>query len=718
MLAGYLPFDDDPANPEGDNINLLYKYIVSTPLTFPEYVTPHARDLLRRILVPDPRKRADLFEVARHSWLSEYAHVVSHVTSSTTTVGEIANATITSGRPSIRRSSFIPPHLANIISCISCTYQADLTSTDQQDAPLLARSASVREPTKTQPSNMSPVGGLSHQGKLDPEQSVDRTKPSRDKRRTVQVEYVAPQSQTVRGEGTPSIQSPATVGSTSAAAPSSSKTRARAGSEGPEGVRQASAAAAMSKPLPQEPSIADYSLPYHPGFSGSTKTQQRPSGPQQVMAPPTRPAKDVPRSTSDYLGFSGPLSTSTVARPTTGGSMSSAGRLPSRGNSYSQPLAPTVAATNAQGRLAQPKNGKQYNISGPIPQTEYYFQEGSMGRPSTQQYGQPVPLTSRQDQSRGHKRSNTLGSVFSRSGSFFGSRSQPPQEQIKPQQEKKYPPTSMKAPIASDSPRQSTDSRRSSSFGFGRKNSDLRKTGDSGKQEKPRRFSLLPASFSFKSFTGSAKDQSTENILPVSERRPSAVHQQPPTSRGQPRPSTMAYGRGQSQSNNPRKDESLPAGYDGYDGQRERARESSTQQARRSNAPSRSAPPTQQTSYGSPQYVSQQDPYAPIQVPVGQSYLLGESGTPTESEVSLGISQQRAPYPHGFGEYDDEPRPSIQQSRSGRGAGVLQKDNRRFADAYEQGQGGGHHAGSSGAAKRVMDFFRRRGKARAGDERV
>lgn len=97
MLAGYLPFDDDPANPEGDNINLLYKYIVSTPLTFPEYVTPHARDLLRRILVPDPRKRADLFEVARHSWLSDYAAIVSHVTSSTTTVGEIANAIVTSG---------------------------------------------------------------------------------------------------------------------------------------------------------------------------------------------------------------------------------------------------------------------------------------------------------------------------------------------------------------------------------------------------------------------------------------------------------------------------------------------------------------------------------------------------------------------------------------------------------------------------------------------
>ncbi|KPI37117.1 Fatty acyl-CoA synthetase and RNA processing-associated kinase 1 [Cyphellophora attinorum] len=78
MLAGYLPFDDDPANPEGDNINLLYKYITTTPLTFPEYVSPHARDLLRRILVPDPRKRADLFEVARHSWLTEYVAPQSH----------------------------------------------------------------------------------------------------------------------------------------------------------------------------------------------------------------------------------------------------------------------------------------------------------------------------------------------------------------------------------------------------------------------------------------------------------------------------------------------------------------------------------------------------------------------------------------------------------------------------------------------------------------
>ena len=124
MLAGYLPFDDDPANPEGDNINLLYKYITTTALTFPEYVTPHARDLLRRILVADPRQRADLFEVARHSWLSDFAHVVAQVTSSTTTVGEIANTTVTAGKASLLHSMFCS-RLCSESGCFACQNQAD-----------------------------------------------------------------------------------------------------------------------------------------------------------------------------------------------------------------------------------------------------------------------------------------------------------------------------------------------------------------------------------------------------------------------------------------------------------------------------------------------------------------------------------------------------------------------------------------------------------------
>lgn len=74
MLAGYLPFDDDPANPDGDNINLLYKYIVNTPLSFPDYISEEARDLLSIMLVPDPARRADLPTIMAHQWLAPYAH--------------------------------------------------------------------------------------------------------------------------------------------------------------------------------------------------------------------------------------------------------------------------------------------------------------------------------------------------------------------------------------------------------------------------------------------------------------------------------------------------------------------------------------------------------------------------------------------------------------------------------------------------------------------
>ncbi|KAJ9081356.1 hypothetical protein DSO57_1015438 [Entomophthora muscae] len=72
MLAGYLPFDDDPENPEGDNINLLYKYILSTPLSFPDYVGSDARDLLRRMLVPDPTKRCKVKDIMNHRWMSQF----------------------------------------------------------------------------------------------------------------------------------------------------------------------------------------------------------------------------------------------------------------------------------------------------------------------------------------------------------------------------------------------------------------------------------------------------------------------------------------------------------------------------------------------------------------------------------------------------------------------------------------------------------------------
>ncbi|KAJ1556397.1 hypothetical protein HK405_011230 [Cladochytrium tenue] len=66
MLCGYLPYDDDPENPDGDNINLLYKYILETSLDFPPHISEDAKSILSRMLVPDPRSRAKMPEVISH----------------------------------------------------------------------------------------------------------------------------------------------------------------------------------------------------------------------------------------------------------------------------------------------------------------------------------------------------------------------------------------------------------------------------------------------------------------------------------------------------------------------------------------------------------------------------------------------------------------------------------------------------------------------------
>lgn len=166
MVAGYLPFDDDPTNPKGvANINQLYKYIVSAPLTFPEHVTPHPRDLLRRILVPNPRKRADLFEIARHSWLSDYHHVVELITSNNTiTPVDIANPMVPSG--------------------------------GEQTTTSIIRSASVREPSKTQKAVLTTFGNLGgKETNLDQEEEP-RPRPRRDIKRRLSRSSISRRRQT------------------------------------------------------------------------------------------------------------------------------------------------------------------------------------------------------------------------------------------------------------------------------------------------------------------------------------------------------------------------------------------------------------------------------------------------------------------------------------------------------------------------------------------
>ncbi len=635
MLAGYLPFDDDPANPEGDNINLLYKYIVNTPLTFPEYVTPHARDLLRRILVPSPRKRADLFEVARHSWLNEYAHVVELITSTTTTTSEIQNTTVPA---------------------------------DDMDTAGLARSASVREPHKAKTPAVAAVGDLARkQGKVDAEEGAYSKQQKDNKRRTVQVEYVAPTTQTQRG-GEPSDIHGSPRG----------KTRARTSSQEPVEVQ---ASPQERVPTRDGPSSRD-------GYA-SSPSQMKPSSAhrnQNVPQPRTTPSRATAENA--YMTVSG----TTVPRPATGGSMNS--MTGSRAGvtaraSYGQPLPPAVADTNAHGSIQQPKGGaKNYVISNPIPQET---SDMDFGRPSItvpSKFAEVSGFNQGQKQSgeaKGHRRSNTIGEIggkiFGRSGSIFGGRKKRVDQQAA-KEARKYPPVSMSNTMPGDS-RTSMDSRasrRSFSLGLGKKRSGSVAGSQASFDNKPksRRFSLIRAMGLSKEPPASPTADISQQDLPI-----------------QDPPDVDEYGRYLDQP---------PSGGNQVQQYPEAVYDEPQESPRLRTAP--------QSSHS--QRLPQHERYAysakPSPIP---PYLQGAVLNSGSESSSIDQPQRRppnsAPYQTGYDSDQYDPRRYEAQSR------VLHK-NKRFTDAYEREYGRPHdHAGSSGAAKRVMDFFRRRGRARGGE---
>lgn len=648
MLAGYLPFDDDPANPEGDNINLLYKYIVNTPLTFPEYVTPHARDLLRRILVPSPRKRADLFEVARHSWLSEYAQVVEFITSSTTTSSEIQHTTVPA---------------------------------EDADNGGLARSASVREPSKPKPTAAAPSEAPRKQGKPEAEEQA-YGKQKDNKRRTVQVEYVAPVTQTQRGgEQSDAHSSPR------------GKTRARSSSQGPVEVHSSPA----EKPLPRDPPVS------RDEYASSSRDPRKPPSAHRRDVPP--PRGNAPRTTSDHAYMTSATAAGmSTGRPATGGSMHSTGsRLaPSTRASYGQPLPPAVAGTNVHGSIQQPKGAKNYVISNPIPQET---PDMDFGRPSITvpskfaqvsgfSQGQQQQQQQQSSEGKGHRRSNTIGEIggkiFGRSGSIFGGRKKRPDQQGE-KASKKYPPISMTNAMPGDSrtSMESRASRRSFSLGLGKKRSGSI-AGSQVSLEKPqnRRFSLMRA-MGLSKEPQTPPPEASQQDLPIQE-PPEVDEYGRYTDQLQPQPQPQSHGN-------------MTQRYgDGtYEQQLQSPRLNSAPQADRNASPI--ASPSQQRFPSNSR--------APSAIP---SYLQQGAVLNSESESSIEPPQRKppnsAPYQSGYDsdQYDGR--------QSGRGNRVLQK-NRRFVDAYDgEEYGRPHdHAGSSGAAKRVMDFFRRRGRARGGE---
>ncbi|KAH6853329.1 hypothetical protein B0I37DRAFT_3739 [Chaetomium sp. MPI-CAGE-AT-0009] len=644
MLAGYLPFDDDPANPEGDNINLLYKYIVNTPLTFPEYVTPHARDLLRRILVPNPRKRADLFEVARHSWLSEYAHVVEFITSSTTSPKDIQNTTVPA---------------------------------EDEENPALGRSSSVREPSKK--TAVSPqIGGLvSKQGTIDADvEAAAQAKQQRDnKRRTVQVEYVAPNTTTQRGES-------------SGTQASGGRTRAHPGSQGAvETVDVASTSSPKERPLPQNPQAGADTYGKPPVASRKPPSTHRNPG---SSAAAVRGAREAP--------FASTVPSSSSARPATGGSMqSTASKGPGAGAkpSYSQPVPPEVADTNAHGSIQQPsRSGSSYGIptSTSQPQPQEY------GRPSTtlppkfarlSGFGPETADASSSGvpggEAKGHKRSSTMGQLFGRSGSLFGKNRKRAEQPPAGEKDRKYPPVSMNNSLSGgDETRVSMDSKRSRksfSIGLGKKTSGSISGSQKSQEKHARRFSFIPASFSLKAI-GIGKDDpqlDSQQDLPI---------QEPPT--------PDQYGR-----------------YTDQDMLREQHVDASTldgmyaqlhQEPRKSTDPYGRQEQYPPNGYGHP---SASQGYVPAPLLGG-----GSDGSVDNMRRPAGSAPQLPQLSHLGGDYDVRRAPGGAKA----GRGVLQK-NKRFVDAWDtDSYSRGHdHSGSSGPARKVMDFFRRRGKARGGE---
>lgn len=65
MLVGHLPFDDR-------NIVVLYQKIFKGDTQIPEWLSPGARNLLRRILEPDPAERIAMAEIKAHPWFQEH----------------------------------------------------------------------------------------------------------------------------------------------------------------------------------------------------------------------------------------------------------------------------------------------------------------------------------------------------------------------------------------------------------------------------------------------------------------------------------------------------------------------------------------------------------------------------------------------------------------------------------------------------------------------
>lgn len=77
MLCGYLPFDDDAKNPNGDNIGRLYRYIIANKPKYPSHLSSDSKDIIGKMLIPDPNSRCKIETIMIHPWLHKYKNQIS-----------------------------------------------------------------------------------------------------------------------------------------------------------------------------------------------------------------------------------------------------------------------------------------------------------------------------------------------------------------------------------------------------------------------------------------------------------------------------------------------------------------------------------------------------------------------------------------------------------------------------------------------------------------
>ena len=462
MLAGYLPFDDDPDNPDGDNINLLYKYICNTPLIFPQWVSAHARDMLKQILVPDPNKRADLFTVARHSWLMDYRNVVEAITSNVKLSPEEYERIKALQLPvydlSVRKGAFERPRPVDLSEKlhkapsqddgqrqVSKNLEGCKAETDHK-ALDLAKSHQVQMLRGTQQRKNDEID---RQQRKDEEARQKREQ----KRRTVQVEYVPPKRSPIQEY----FEEEERLKAMSAPAPKQ---------------RQSSQATDTSN----EASTKGYTSTYVP---------IKPSPPRAPLPRATSENRVIPPTDVGYDHYR-PRPQSQRIVP------------PSRG-SYGQPSSAEVQHSYAQGQISAPKTK-------PLPNTpDGRDAEGRLTMPPPVEGPRPSQKTART-----HKRASTLTNITDKVLNRASSISRRGGKTSVSKPEKAGPPTSSTyqeldglnqmqqspqsaQPLAPQAPpkRFSREGLRTS-FGLSRKSSDI-PSPRNAKRSSFARFSMKPA---------------------------------------------------------------------------------------------------------------------------------------------------------------------------------------------------------------------------------